>query len=156
MDAASHAGAPRADADAGTGSGPGAAVPRVLLVDDCAEVRQGLRELLEDEGIEIVGEAADGAAGVSRATELAPDVVLMDLRMPVMDGIAATRQIKQALPLTQVLILTAYDEWEHSARVAGAYAYLVKGTGPALVRDVVLQAWQLKVGLERRADGTGA
>jgi NarL family two-component system response regulator LiaR len=146
--AASHAGAPPA--------GPGAPGPRVLLVDDSAEVRQGLRELLEDEGIEVVGEAADGAAGVSRAVALAPDVVLMDLRMPVMDGIEATRAIKRALPFTQVLILTAYDEWRHSARAVGAYAYLVKGTGPALVRDVVVQAWKLKVGLEQRAADRGA
>ncbi len=130
-----------------------AQAPRVLLVDDSAELRQALRRALEDEGIEVVGEAADGAAGVAQAKALEPDVVLMDLRMPVMDGVAATSAIKQALPVTQVLILTAYEEWGSSARAAGAYAYLVKGTGPELLRDVVLQAWKLKVGLEARLDG---
>jgi CheY-like chemotaxis protein len=128
----------------------GAGAPRVLLVDDSAELREALREALEDEGIEVVGEAGDGAAGVAQAKALLPDVVLMDLRMPVMGGVAATEAIKQALPVTQVLILTAYEEWDSSARAAGAYAYLVKGSRPGLVRDVILQAWSYKAALETR------
>jgi len=128
------------------------AAASVLVVEDDAAVRTLVRAVLEWDGF-VVLEAADGAAGVAQAKALEPDVVLMDLRMPVMDGVAATSAIKQALPVTQVLILTAYEEWGSSARAAGAYAYLVKGTGPELLRDVVLQAWKLKVGLEARLDG---
>ncbi|MGH2556165.1 MAG: response regulator, partial [Actinomycetota bacterium] len=82
-----------------------------------------------------------------------PDVVLMDLRMPAMGGIEATRLIKEALPTTQVIILTVYEGPlpERSAEEVGAYAYLVKGCSPALIRDVIIQARNYKSGLETRA-----
>jgi DNA-binding NarL/FixJ family response regulator len=102
---------------------------RVLLVDDHAVVRRGLRgflELLDD--IEIVGEAADGLEAVALAGSLAPDVVLMDLLMPVMDGIAATGEIKQRFPDIEVVALTSFIEEERvtAALEAGASGYLLK------------------------------
>ena len=100
---------------------------RVLLVDDHIVVRQGLNALLETyPEIEVVGEAGSGAAGVDLATQLLPDVVLMDLVMPGMDGIEATRRVKIASPSTQVIVLTSYSEDERifPAIKAGARSYL--------------------------------
>jgi CheY-like chemotaxis protein len=125
----------------------------VLLVEDNEDDRRLVRELLETEGIEVVGEAPDGAIGVSLAIELRPDVVLMDLRLPGMSGLEATRQIKAILPLTQVITLTASEQllaWD--AAKAGVYAYLDKHRAPAMLTEVVLQAGRLKVRLEGRAE----
>jgi DNA-binding NarL/FixJ family response regulator len=102
---------------------------RVLLADDHAVVRRGLRgffELLED--IEIVGEAADGSEAVALVETLRPDVVLMDLLMPVMDGIAATGEIKRRFPEVEVVALTSFIEEERvtAALEAGASGYLLK------------------------------
>ena len=90
-----------------TGAQPG---PRVLIVDDDPSIRRGLRSLLEDEGIQIVAEAFDGADALSAAYHSAPDLVFMDLRMPVMGGIEATRQLTSTFPPVQVIICTAYDD----------------------------------------------
>ncbi len=134
--------------------------PRVLLVEDNEDDRRLVRELLETDGIEVVGEAPDGAIGVSLAVELQPDVVLMDLRLPGMSGLEATRQIKAVLPLTQVITLTASEQllaWD--AAKAGVYAYLDKHRAPAMLTEVVQQARRLKVRLEGREDqpeGRGA
>ena len=125
----------------------------MLLVEDNEDDRQLVRELLETEGIEVVGEAPDGAVGVRLAAELEPDVVLMDLRLPGMSGLEATRQIKKILPLTQVITLTASEQllaWD--AAKAGVYAYLDKHRAPAMLGDVVYQARRLKVRLEGQAD----
>ncbi|WP_200944967.1 MULTISPECIES: response regulator [unclassified Nocardioides] len=114
---------------------------RVLVVDDQDLVRQGLRLILELAGLEVVGEARDGAAAVAATGELAPDVVLMDLRMPGMDGIEATRRICAEHP-TPVVALTTFDADEHvvDALRAGAVGYLLKDvTGEALV-DAVRRA----------------
>ena len=109
---------------------------RVILVDDQALVRTGFRMILEDEpGIEVVGEAADGKAGVEAAVRLRPDVVVMDIRMPVLDGIEATRQIVRdgAAPDARVLILTTFDADENvvDALRAGASGFLLKDVTPA-------------------------
>jgi DNA-binding NarL/FixJ family response regulator len=101
---------------------------RVLLVDDHDLFRTGLRNLLEEQGVEIIGEAGDGALAVTQVRELAPDVVVMDLNMPGMTGVEATRQITSIAPLTRVLVLTISD---HDADVldailAGACGYLMK------------------------------
>jgi CheY-like chemotaxis protein len=124
--------------------------PRLLLVEDDSTERALLREILEAEGMAVVGEAADGEEGVRLAMEVEPDVVLMDLRLPGMGGFEATRLIRAALPTTQVIILTAYEGPlpERSAAEVGAYAYLVKGCSSRLLRDVVVQAWRFKAGLE--------
>ncbi len=114
---------------------------RVLIVDDQDLVRQGLRLILELAGLEVVGEARDGAEAVREAAELAPDVVLMDLRMPVMDGVEATRLITARQP-ARVLALTTFDVDEHvvDALRAGAVGFLLKDvTADALV-DAVRRA----------------
>jgi NarL family two-component system response regulator LiaR len=104
---------------------------RVLIADDHAVVRQGLRTFLSlDAELEVVGEAGDGAEAVRLARELRPDVVLMDLLMPVMDGIAATREIRAELPDTEVVALTSVleDASVVGAVRAGAIGYLLKDT----------------------------
>lgn len=113
---------------------------RVLLCDDHAIVRQGTRELLEKEhDIEVVGEAGDGHEAVELAKRLKPDVVAMDLAMPKLNGIGATRMIKEAVPSAAVLVITAYDDQEYVAAAleAGAAGYLTKSASyEELVRDI--------------------
>jgi DNA-binding NarL/FixJ family response regulator len=107
---------------------------RVLLVDDQSLLRMGFRMILEAEpDIEVVGEAADGATGVSMASALHPDVVLMDVRMPGMDGIAATASITAAGPASKVLILTTFDldQYVFAGLKAGASGFLLKDAPPA-------------------------
>ena len=104
---------------------------RVLLVDDQELVRQGFCRLLRDvEDIEVVGEAADGATAVTRALETRPDVVLMDVRMPGIDGVEATTHIIRDTPAVRVLMLTTFDldEAVHRALEAGASGFLLKDT----------------------------
>ena len=127
--------------------------PRVLLVEDNEENRRLLREVLSASGVQVVGEAGDGQTGVELAIALEPDVVLMDLRMPVVAGTGATRMIKQALPSTQVVILTSYEGelLQRTTQMSGAYAFLVKGCPPDTIRNVVYQAWRYKVGMEHHA-----
>ena len=113
---------------------------RVLLVDDQELVRSGFAMLLgAQDDIDVVGEASDGAQGVEQAAALRPDVVLMDVRMPVMDGIEATRRITALDPSPRVLVLTTFDLDEHvyAALQAGASGFLLKDA-PAteLVRGV--------------------
>ena len=104
----------------------------VMIVDDHAVVRQGIRALLDAEGgFQVVGEAGSGGEAALLAADLAPDVVLMDLVMPEMDGVTATRLIKQRSPRSQVIVLTSYHEDEHiyPAIRAGALSYLLKSVG---------------------------
>lgn len=113
---------------------------RVLIADDQRLVRAGLRMLCEStEGIEVVGEAADGAQAVRCAAELVPDVILMDLRMPGVDGITATRQILSGRPESKILIITTFDDDDHlyPALAAGAAGFLVKDTSPADLVDAI-------------------
>jgi DNA-binding NarL/FixJ family response regulator len=102
---------------------------RVLVVDDQELVRAGLRAILETNGVDVVGEAGDGAVAVELAGELDPDVVLMDVRMPVLDGIEATRQIRSGSETApRVLVLTTFDldEYVFEALRAGASGFLLK------------------------------
>lgn len=115
----------------------------VLIVDDHKVVRQGVHAFLETQpDITVVGEAESGKAGVHLATAHAPDVVLMDLVMPGMDGVEATRLVKQASPRTQVIVLTSYHQDEHifPAIRAGALSYLLKDVGPEELADAVRKA----------------
>ncbi len=107
---------------------------RVLLVDDQSMLRLGFRMVLgAEEGIEVVGEAGDGAAALAMTRALRPDVVLMDVRMPGVDGIEATRGILAEAPETRVLILTTFDldEYAFAALRAGASGFLLKDARPA-------------------------
>ena len=107
---------------------------RVLLVDDHAVVREGLRNFLAlQDGMEIVGEASDGAEAIEQAERLEPDVILMDLVMPGLDGIGAMRQLRVRAPASRVLVLTSFLEDERllPAIQAGAAGYLLKNVAPA-------------------------
>ncbi|MFI7637612.1 response regulator [Nonomuraea sp. NPDC049400] len=106
---------------------------RVLLADDQKLVRVGLRMLCEsDPEIEVVGEAGDGREAVHLAAESLPDVILMDLRMPGVDGITATGRIMAARPSSRVVVLTTFDDDDHlyPALAAGAFGFLVKDSPP--------------------------
>ncbi|MGN6577569.1 MAG: response regulator [Nocardioides sp.] len=106
---------------------------RVVVVDDHPVFRQGLRFLLEDLGVVVVAEAADGAAGVDAVLDHRPDVVLMDLQMPGVSGVEATRRLTAELPEVKVLVLTMVDDDQavFAAVRAGALGYLLKGAGAA-------------------------
>jgi DNA-binding NarL/FixJ family response regulator len=116
--------------------------PRLLVVDDHPMLREALVELLVQAGFDVVGEAGDGADAVALAKQLEPDVVLMDLRMPVLGGLDATRLIKDACPATQVVLLTAFESLalQQQAEEAGCFAYLVKGVPPGTLRLTLHQA----------------
>jgi two-component system response regulator DegU len=103
-------------------------LPRLLLVDDHKLLRQGLRRAVEEAGFDVVGEAGDGSEAVRLAIELQPDLVLMDVTMPVLDGIEATRRLRLSCPEARVVILTMHGEEEMVDRAlrAGAVAYLLK------------------------------
>jgi len=107
---------------------------RVLLVDDQSLVRMGFRMVLEAEAdLRVVGEASDGREAIARAAELEPDVVLMDVRMPGVDGITATREIIAARPDSRVIVLTTFDldEYAFGGLRAGASGFLLKDARPA-------------------------
>jgi DNA-binding NarL/FixJ family response regulator len=116
---------------------------RVLLVDDHDLFRTGLRNLLEEQGLLIVGEAPNGREAIRLVREMAPDIVVMDLNMPGMSGVEATREITSFAPLTRVLVLTISDQDEDvmDAIVAGACGYLVKDSSiQELIRGITSAA----------------
>jgi len=116
---------------------------RVLLADDQDLVRAGLRMLCESQAdIEVVGEASNGAQALRLTSHVLPDVVLMDLQMPTMDGITATRLILQARPATRILVLTTFDDDEHlyPALAGGACGFLTKDAAPAQLLDGIRRA----------------
>ena len=118
-------------------------VIRVLIVDDHSIVREGLRMLLaRDPDLEVVGEAADGAEAIRQARHLRPDVVVMDLLMPVLDGFAATRAIRDELPQTKVLVLTSVLENNSVVEAirAGAIGYLLKNAPVTELRSAIKSA----------------
>ena len=117
-----------------------ASVIRVLLVDDDALMRAGLASILSsDAAVDVVGEAADGRDAVERVDALRPDVVLMDVRMPEVDGITATRDVVAASPDTRVVILTTFedDEYIFGALTAGASGFLLKRTTPESLIEAI-------------------
>lgn len=115
---------------------------RVLLVDDHALLRQSLRRVLRETGLEVAGEAADGEEALRLVAETEPDVVLMDVTMPVLDGIEATRRVRRLRPDLPVVVLTMHDDPEliDSARRAGAVGYLLKDCTIDEVSAVVRRA----------------
>ncbi|MFI5677398.1 response regulator [Streptomyces cellulosae] len=106
--------------------------PRVLIADDQTLIRTGFRLILDARGIKVVGEAADGVEAVTLARELKPDVVLMDIRMPVMDGLDATRRVLRQDPDCRVLMLTTFDldRYVYTALSVGASGFLLKDVTP--------------------------
>jgi DNA-binding NarL/FixJ family response regulator len=131
--------------------------PRVLIADDEQETCVLLRAYLEQEGIEVVGTASGGAGAVEMADELAPDIVLMDLRMPDMDGVEATRRIEGANPDVKVIFLTFYGDagWTEKAEDVGAFGYLVKGCPPSMIVDMIRRAWNQKRSAGDRPSSVG-
>jgi response regulator NasT len=130
---------------------------RVLIAEDEALIRLDLREMLEEEGYDVCGEAGDGQTAVDMATELRPELVILDVKMPVLDGIAAAEQIARQR-IAPVVILTAFSQRDlvEKAREAGAMAYLVK---PFQKKDLLptiemaLSRYSELVGLEAEVDG---
>jgi NarL family two-component system response regulator LiaR len=125
----------------------------VLLVDDHELVRRGVRAFLETCGdFEVVGEAESGAQAVQLAEEQIPDVILMDLIMPGMDGVEATRQVKKVSPRTQVVVLTSYHEDEHifPALQAGALSYVLKDVRMEELAEAVRKAARGEPSLHRQ------
>ena len=127
---------------------------RILLVDDQSIVREGLASLLNTQSdLEIVGEAENGKIAIEKAMALKPDIILMDIRMPVMDGIAAIRILSQQAPKIKVLVLTTFDNDEYVAQamVDGAKGYLLKDTPSSelasAIRSINLGYTQLGPGL---------
>lgn len=140
---------------------------RILIADDHAVVRSGLEQLLSTApDIELVGSATDGAEAVALVAELAPDLVLMDLSMPAVDGIEATRRITADHPATQVLVLTSFSDKQRilDALDAGAAGYVLKHAGPDELLDAVRAAHEggapldpkaARVLLDRQRSGSG-
>lgn len=131
---------------------------RILLVDDQSLIRQGLKALLELEpDLEVVGEGENGQTAIALVESLHPDVVLMDIRMPIMDGVAATREICQRFAGTKVLVLTTFDDHEYVTEALryGATGYLLKDTPSeelaAAIRAVYKGYTQLGPGLFEKA-----
>jgi NarL family two-component system response regulator LiaR len=127
---------------------------RVMIVDDHGVVRAGLKAYLsEAEDLEVVGEAADGAEAVLECRRLDPDVVLMDLVMPVMDGAAATAKIRAANPNVKVIALTSFaaDDLVQRALDAGAISYLLKDTRPEAIPPAVRDAYDGKGTIDSKA-----
>ena len=123
-------------ADPDTSASTATAFVRVLITDDQTLFRSGLARLLEeDPRVKVVGQAVDGADAVKQAIALKPDVVLMDIKMPNMDGVEATRKIVTELPNTRILVLTTFDADSYvlQALRAGASGYVLKNSQPAAI-----------------------
>ncbi len=116
-------------------------VIRVLVVDDHQVVREGLRRMLElEKGIQVVGEARGGEEAITQAVSLSPDVIVMDLKMPGMDGITATREIKRKMPDVGILVLTLYaEDFVKQAIEAGASGYLLKDSDCEQITQAIHQ-----------------
>jgi DNA-binding NarL/FixJ family response regulator len=142
----------------------------VLLAEDHTLVRQGLRMLIEVDGdIEIIGEAKTGREAVQMNSDLHPDIVVMDIAMPLLNGLQATRQILKTLPATKILILSAHSDPEYIEQVvkAGALGYLIKHTSGEVVAKAIRElhngktffthtiAKKLKDGYQKSSDGVG-
>jgi two-component system, NarL family, response regulator NreC len=132
----------------------------MMVVDDDDQFRGMLRDWLMDEGVKNVVEAPDGPEALELAIQAPPDVILMDLRMPKMNGIEATRQIRALLPSAQIIMLSAYGDatFREAAEEAGVYGYVVKGGEPEALWHTIRFAWTYKVGLkeEQKQDSDSA
>ena len=120
---------------------------RVLIVDDHPMVRRGLKSLLSSyPDIEIVGEAGDGLIALDKAVQLAPDIILLDIQMPELDGVEVAQRLRRAAPAAKVIALTAFDNQEYvfNAIQAGVYAYLLKSTSDDTLVEAIRHVHQGK------------
>ena len=124
----------------------------VMVVDDHTLMRQGLRRILEEAGMEVVGEAENGQRAVELASQLNPTVILMDIQMPLMDGIEATRNIKQAKEDATIVMLTMHEEEQFlfESIKAGAIGYLLKSRAPQELIQVIEAASEASLCCNRR------
>jgi CheY-like chemotaxis protein len=122
------------------GNDPGNAGARVLLVDDNVAMRRVLRGLLEDEDLPVVGEASDGRTALRMVETLKPNVVLMDQRMPVMDGATAVRELRASHPKVQIVMHSLMEGLEEELRDAGVFAVVPKGKGAHLLCATIAEA----------------
>jgi DNA-binding NarL/FixJ family response regulator len=127
-------------------------IPRVLVVDDDVILGDALCDLLRQKGFDVVGQASSGHEAVALSREAEPDVVLMDFRMPRMDGLEASLLIRAHAPLTQTVMFTAYDDetLNKEAGETGVFSLLVKGTNPDLIVETVKRAAARKREFEGR------
>jgi len=126
---------------------------RIIVADDHALLRSGIRSMLAGEpGLEVVGEAADGLEALELCRRLRADLVLMDVRMPKMDGLAATRAIKEEFPRTSVVMVTMHDDPDYlfEAVIAGAAGYVLKGATPDQLTEAVRQVLNGEFQLDQR------
>ena len=119
---------------------------RIIIVDDSEEVRQALKSFMALTGdIDVVGEATDGEEGVKKAAELKPDVIIMDERMPVLNGLEASRIINESTLSSKVIMLTNYEDFESEAYKCGVTAYLIKGVKLDTLIDCIRRVHQGEV-----------
>jgi DNA-binding NarL/FixJ family response regulator len=136
--------------------GEGARPVRILVADDHPPMRSAFAAILSyGRGLEVVGEARDGREAVLKCEELRPDLVLMDLSMPQMDGIEATRAIKERLPTTVVLVVTAHEDEDLTLRAirAGAAGYVLQGRDPSRLIAAVREAMSGESPMDQRVAG---
>lgn len=133
---------------------------RIVIADDHAAVRQGVRELLEEEpGFSVISEAKDGIEAVERSTELQPDILVTDLKMPGLDGIQVTERVRKSSPKTRVIILSMYSNKSYVLRAlnAGANGYVLKNSSTYGIVESVLAVYAgnryLSPSLEQAIDG---
>jgi DNA-binding NarL/FixJ family response regulator len=131
---------------------PQALVTRVLVVDDDLTLGGALCKLLLQKGFDVLGPASSGPEAVALPRAVKPDVVLMDFRMPMMDGLEASTLIQAHSPMTQIVMFTAYDDetLNQEASEAGVYCLLVKGCNPNLIIESLKRAAARRLELERR------
>ncbi|UCC16767.1 MAG: response regulator [Dehalococcoidales bacterium] len=119
---------------------------RIIIVDDSADVRQALKNFISLTGdIDVVGEAIDGEEGLKKAAELQPDIIIMDERMPVLNGLEASRILNESTLHSKVIMLTNYEDFESEAYKCGVTAYLIKGVKLEILIDCIRKVYQSEI-----------
>lgn len=120
------------------------AMPRVMIVDDVRMIRTGVTRVIEDAGMQVVGAARDGEEAIELGAQLQPDVILLDIVMPVLQGLEALPRLRELLPQCVILMLTSTSERSLAlqAKQRGADGFIIKGADLAAIPERVLRAWQ--------------